>query len=120
MHNIVYDVTSCGTPDPDPQTLIIAMRETATLLGCTVQGVLPAAFQPHGTTAVVVLAESHLTVTTWPEFGMAFIDLFTCRADVPPDEAIAPILAALDSQTFGRQEIRRTTLPALTVVAATA
>lgn len=108
MFNIVYDVSACSAPDPDPLTLIAAMRETASLLGCDVRGVLPAAFQPHGATSTLVLAESHLTVTTWPEDHLAYIDLFTCRADIPPDDAIEPVLELLGTHTFNRQIIRRT------------
>lgn len=111
MFNTVYDVSGCSTPDPDPQDLVAAMRETASLLGCDVRGILPAAFQPHGATSTLVLAESHLTVSTWPQANMAYIDLFTCRADIPPDDAIQPILNLLGSNTFNRQTIRRTPPP---------
>ena len=36
------------------------------------------AFAPHGVSGVVVIAESHLTVHTWPEHGYAAVDVFTC------------------------------------------
>lgn len=35
-------------------------------------------FSPHGVTAIWLLAESHLSVHTWPEERLACIDLFTC------------------------------------------
>jgi len=35
-------------------------------------------FSPHGVSGVVVIAESHLTIHTWPEHGYAAIDVFTC------------------------------------------
>ncbi|MFC0542616.1 S-adenosylmethionine decarboxylase family protein [Kutzneria chonburiensis] len=47
--------------------LATAMREAVAQLGCTVVGELPVQFQPHGVTMVLVLAESHLTVSTYPE-----------------------------------------------------
>jgi S-adenosylmethionine decarboxylase proenzyme len=37
-------------------------------------------FSPHGVTGVIVLAESHLAIHTWPEHGFAALDLFTCSA----------------------------------------
>jgi len=36
------------------------------------------AFSPHGVSGVVIIAESHLTVHTWPEHGYAAVDVFSC------------------------------------------
>lgn len=35
-------------------------------------------FSPYGITGVVIIAESHLTIHTWPEYGYAAVDFFTC------------------------------------------
>jgi len=35
-------------------------------------------FQPHGATGVVLLAESHISIHTWPEHGIATVDVYTC------------------------------------------
>jgi len=40
--------------------------------------------QAYGVSRVVVIAESHLSVHTWPEFGYAALDFFTCGEDVDP------------------------------------
>lgn len=105
MIHAVYDLTGCT--DPEPAELLEAMRETVCLLGCTILGELPVRFQPHGTTCVLVLGESHLTVSTWPEHGLAHLDVFTCRADTNPDEAIDPIVAALGAATVHPRRIPR-------------
>lgn len=63
--------------------------------------------QPHGATCMLVLAESQLVVSTWPEHQLAHIDLFTCRADTDPEHAIAPILTALHAGTVHDQRIHR-------------
>jgi S-adenosylmethionine decarboxylase len=104
----VYDVIDCTTPDPEPADLLQAMRATVHRLGCTVLGELPVLFQPHGATCVLVLAESHLTVSTWPEHQLAHVDLFTCRADTDPEHAIAPILDVLGGAMVHGQRIHRT------------
>lgn len=61
---------------------------------------------PGGVTGVLLLAESHLAVHTWPETGMATIDVFVCnlRADAGARAAIA--LDALVA-TFAPQHVRR-------------
>ncbi len=35
-------------------------------------------FQPHGVTGIVLLAESHVSLHTWPEHGLVNLDIFTC------------------------------------------
>ncbi len=35
-------------------------------------------FSPYGVTYIVLLAESHISIHTWPEFRLAHIDIFTC------------------------------------------
>jgi S-adenosylmethionine decarboxylase len=104
----VYDITGCTTPNPEPTELLTAMRATVARLGCTVLAELPVVFQPHGATCVLVLAESHLTVSTWPEHELTHIDLFTCRADTDPEHAISPILAAVGARIVHAQRIHRT------------
>ncbi len=41
-------------------------------------------FSPFGTSGVVVIQESHLAIHTWPEYGYAAVDLFTCGNSVDP------------------------------------
>jgi len=41
-------------------------------------------FSPYGVSGVVVIQESHLAIHTWPEFGYASVDLFTCGDTVNP------------------------------------
>lgn len=38
-------------------------------------------FSPHGVTGVVLLAESHMSIHTWPEHHYAALDIFTCAGD---------------------------------------
>lgn len=45
-------------------------------------------FSPQGVTGVAVLAESHISIHTWPEYGYAALDVFTCGDDVKPEDAI--------------------------------
>ncbi len=44
-------------------------------------------FNPYGVSGVVVISESHLTIHTWPEFGYAAVDVFTCGTVIDPWEA---------------------------------
>ena len=44
-------------------------------------------FSPHGVSGVVIIAESHLAIHTWPELGYAAVDLFTCGSKCDPKVA---------------------------------
>jgi S-adenosylmethionine decarboxylase len=40
-------------------------------------------FDPQGVSGVVVIEESHLSIHTWPEFGYASVDFYTCGSGTP-------------------------------------
>jgi S-adenosylmethionine decarboxylase len=52
-------------------------------------------FPGGGYTALLPLAESHLSIHTYPEKGLFCADLFTCGADADPEAAVAVLKAAL-------------------------
>lgn len=68
------------------------MRETADKAGLHVVDQVMHKFEASGVTAVLLLAESHFSVHTWPEWGYAAADFFTCGAQVPP-RAISALTA---------------------------
>jgi len=45
-------------------------------------------FSPFGVSGVVVIAESHLSIHTWPEYGYAAIDVFTCGDEAIPRKSL--------------------------------
>jgi S-adenosylmethionine decarboxylase len=58
-------------------------------------------YNPQGVSGVVVIAESHCSIHTWPEYGYAAVDFFTCGQSIDPGRAhryIEQMLAAEDSQ----------------------
>ena len=62
----------------DKELLSKTMETAAREAGATVVGTLIHQFNPHGLSGVVVIAESHLAVHTWPERSYAAVDIFTC------------------------------------------
>lgn len=64
-------------------------------------------FSPYGVSGVVVIAESHLTIHTWPEYGYAAVDLFTCGDSVDPMISYNFLKAALGSETAFYSELKR-------------
>ena len=108
MIHVIFDITGCQHADAAPEVIMTAMRRTADQLGCTTRAQVIEPFQPHGATCVLILAESHITVSTWPEHQLVHIDVFTCRADTRPSRAIQPILDLLAGQVTHTQNVPRT------------
>lgn len=74
-----------------------ALREAAALCGATVLDVHLHSFgHNQGITGVAILAESHISIHTWPECQFAAIDIFMC-GNCDPDHAIKPIQSAFES-----------------------
>ena len=66
-----------------------AMIEAAERTGATVVDVAFRKFEPYGVSGVVVISESHLAIHTWPEYGYAAIDLFTCGDKADPGRPLS-------------------------------
>ncbi len=64
-------------------------------------------FQPHGVTGVVVVAESHVALHTWPEHGFMAVDYFTCSERLDAGLTFNLIAQALEAERFETREIVR-------------
>ena len=62
----------------DLDALEQSLRQAAVTEGVTVLGAMNPAFCPSGVTILLLLAESHISLHTYPEQGRAFFDAFTC------------------------------------------
>jgi len=63
-------------------------------------------FQPNGVSGVAVLAESHISIHTWPDAGYAALDVFMCGS-ADPDACIPVLREAFSAQRVGVSEILR-------------
>jgi S-adenosylmethionine decarboxylase len=68
----------------DTEAIENYMVEAATKANATVVKSVFHTFNPYGVSGVVVIQESHLAIHTWPEYGYAAIDLFTCGEEINP------------------------------------
>ena len=63
-------------------------------------------FQPSGVSGVAVLAESHISIHTWPEAGYAALDVFMCGS-ANPDSCIPVLREAFAAKRVGVSELLR-------------
>jgi S-adenosylmethionine decarboxylase len=64
-------------------------------------------FNPHGVSGAIVISESHLTIHTWPEFGYAAIDVFTCGDVIDPWQAHRHMREYFQPQRESIMELKR-------------
>ena len=64
-------------------------------------------FEPQGVTCVAMLAESHISIHTWPELGMAVCDIFTCGDHTKPQDGVEYMKQMLHADNIVSQEFVR-------------
>jgi S-adenosylmethionine decarboxylase proenzyme len=64
-------------------------------------------YSPHGVSAVVIIQESNLCIHTWPEFGYAAADFFTCGSTCDPWKAFEVLKTYLKAERFNCMELQR-------------
>jgi S-adenosylmethionine decarboxylase len=63
-------------------------------------------FQPNGVSGVAVLAESHISIHTWPDAGYAALDVFMCGS-ADPDKCVPVLREAFSAKRVGVNELLR-------------
>ncbi len=71
-------------------------------LGYTIVGSRFHSFNPHGTTGILLLSESHISIHTWPEEQFAILEMVTCK---PFADTELDIIKKHISQFFGTKNI---------------
>lgn len=100
----------------DQEQIEMAMKRAAIECGATIVQAVFHSFNPHGVSGVVVIAESHLAIHTWPEYGYAAIDVFTCGETIDPWIATRALQEYLKAKEVTTVEMKRGELKLDTVL----
>jgi S-adenosylmethionine decarboxylase len=105
--HLLADLFGCSGLD-DAALIEGALRDAAAAAGATVLDVRLHAFGPGaGVTGVALLAESHISIHSWPERGYAAIDIFLCGRRHDCDAALAILVARLCAGRVERHLVAR-------------
>ena len=97
------DTTALSDSSLVEEIMVAAARDA----GATVVSTSFHQFSPHGVSGVVIIEESHLGIHTWPEFGFAAVDLFTCGDSVNPWKAYESLKSSFKAHQGTFMELRR-------------
>ncbi len=64
-------------------------------------------FSPYGVSGVIVIAESHVAIHTWPEYNYAAVDIFTCGDTIDPWIIQGHLKESLNSGNISSMEMKR-------------
>ncbi|MDZ7260870.1 MAG: adenosylmethionine decarboxylase [candidate division KSB1 bacterium] len=84
--HLILEFWGCKNLD-SPEIAEEALTTAALESGATLLNVRTHRFEPHGVSGIAVIAESHISIHTWPELGYAAVDIFTCGEHVNPYQA---------------------------------
>ncbi|MEM2910252.1 MAG: adenosylmethionine decarboxylase [Nitrososphaerota archaeon] len=92
----------------DLETLRTTLLEAAEASGAKVLGEFFKKFpRGGGVTGILAIAESHFSIHTWPEYGYAAVDLFTCGSQVDPWRAYEVIHKRMRPARIHVKEFKR-------------
>jgi len=90
-----------------PDAIAVAFAAALKRAGATVVQTLSHQFPNGGQTCVLVLAESHAVLHTWPETGTINLDIFSCSSRLKSHAAIDELRQAFGAAAVSVQEISR-------------
>lgn len=83
------------------------MNEAVRRSGATIVQSVFHRYNPQGVSGVVIIAESHISIHSWPEYGYAAVDFFTCGESVDPTRAADYMKQQLGCTRVDIKELRR-------------
>lgn len=98
-HHLMVELLDCDADLLDNHEYIVEeLKLAAKHAHATVLDITSHAFEPQGVTAIALLAESHMSIHTWPEHGYAAVDVFTCGDTMDPQKGIESLKNALHAK----------------------
>ena len=91
----------------DESFLRCILNRAAKLANATVLNLISNKFEPQGVTAIALLAESHISIHTWPESNYSAVDIFTCGQNMQPELASQYLIETLNAEEHFLRVLKR-------------
>ena len=110
--HLLLELYDCSSEVLDSvESVKTAMVEAAKRAEATVIDVVFHEFNPFGISGVVLIAESHLSIHTWPEYRYAAVDIFSCGDTLKPAEAASYLVEQFGASRASCVEVKRGVFP---------
>jgi S-adenosylmethionine decarboxylase len=104
--HIILEMWGCQNLD-SVEVAEQALRDMVAALDVTLLDLKVYPFSPVGVTGMAIVSESHLVIHTWPEYGYAAVDVFTCGSPRDPQDAVKVLREHFHPERIGVMEINR-------------
>lgn len=99
----LWDAQNLDNPEMGEEALVECVRAT----GGTLLDTRFVRFPNGSYSGVCVIAESHVTIHTWPEYGYAAVDMFTCGSKMDIDAGIDTLRKYFEPKSTQIVEVKR-------------
>lgn len=107
IRELIIDAHGCKCDLNDADALLPTLIRAAQAINATVVKQIVHKYEPQGLTIVLLLAESHASLYTWPEFGYAAVEIFLCNEEMDPYKFWGVFKNALKPEKTEISEITR-------------
>ena len=107
IRELLIDLYGCKGNLDSAQSLANILVKAADEMGSTIVKTVQHKFSPTGITVILILAETHISIHTWPEYNYAALDIFICNEEIDPKEGWQIVKAALKPTSFKTHELTR-------------
>ena len=105
--HILFELRGCPTELLDNEEFIrLCLYSAAKESNSELLNISAHKFEPQGVTGLAMLADSHISIHTWPEKNLAMCDIFTCGVDATPMKAVEYLCKQFQSKdlTYSHHE----------------
>ncbi len=89
MKHILFELRGCPSELlDDVEFVVLSLQVSSVHANSELIDINSHKFEPQGVTGLALLADSHISIHTWPEKGLAMCDIFTCGVDSTPELAV--------------------------------
>ena len=107
-NHILLELYGCNREKLNDELYLRCQLNTAAKLAeASVLNIVSNKFEPCGVTAIALLAESHLSIHTWPESNYAAVDIYTCGVSMNPELASQFLIKSLEASNHVLKTIIR-------------
>ncbi len=93
----------------DEKFIKIIVMAASEIAGAKLLQMIIHSFEPKGVTGLALLAESHISIHTWPESKYAAVDVFTCGEQTVPEKACEYLVRELSATKYSLRSFSRQT-----------